>query len=366
MTGTKQSDSLQALRALAFTGIFLLHASAGVEWAALGVSTFFVLSGFLLTRRHYEETYDLTPAACFSSAVKRVGSIYPLHLLTMLFAVALNIYVYILDGWTPARVCFLLGKIFFNITLTQSWVPSTTINCSLNGVAWFLSVSLFLYFMFPYVVRRVRRFQTKRSLAVCCGSVLLVQIAACAVMVHVPPLIDDSFFTWFSYCFPLFRLGDFVVGCCLGAWTLRDSCADKPAVWKYTAFEILALLLTIAVYRWTGRGPSGTLWTVLKNNTTVYIPLAAVWVSLFFSRSGWITRVLTARPLIFIGNISAELFLIHYVVTRYTEQVIALLPSLAASPARYCVIAGEYGLSVLLALLYRRCRKRGKRPAARS
>lgn len=40
--------SLQALRAIAFLGIFLSHTNCFIQWPWLGVSTFFVLSGFLM------------------------------------------------------------------------------------------------------------------------------------------------------------------------------------------------------------------------------------------------------------------------------------------------------------------------------
>lgn len=44
--------SLQALRAIAFLGIFLSHTNCFIQWPWLGVSTFFVLSGFLMMRTY--------------------------------------------------------------------------------------------------------------------------------------------------------------------------------------------------------------------------------------------------------------------------------------------------------------------------
>lgn len=43
-------ESLQAMRGLAFIGIFLAHAGCKFEWAALSVTTFMTLSGFLLMK----------------------------------------------------------------------------------------------------------------------------------------------------------------------------------------------------------------------------------------------------------------------------------------------------------------------------
>ena len=49
---SEKNLSLQALRGLAFLGIFFVHTRAPVSWATLGVSTFFVLSGCLLYYRN--------------------------------------------------------------------------------------------------------------------------------------------------------------------------------------------------------------------------------------------------------------------------------------------------------------------------
>lgn len=46
-------ESLTALRGIAFIGIFFLHTGFCIQWATLGVSTFFILSGFLLSYKYF-------------------------------------------------------------------------------------------------------------------------------------------------------------------------------------------------------------------------------------------------------------------------------------------------------------------------
>lgn len=50
----KRIESLETLRGIAFLGIFLLHVGFPIQWATLGVSIFFVLSGFLLTYHYFD------------------------------------------------------------------------------------------------------------------------------------------------------------------------------------------------------------------------------------------------------------------------------------------------------------------------
>ena len=49
MESNSKINSLQALRAIAFIGIFLAHAGITYSWPKLGVSIFFCMSGFLMT-----------------------------------------------------------------------------------------------------------------------------------------------------------------------------------------------------------------------------------------------------------------------------------------------------------------------------
>lgn len=50
---------LDALKGIAFIGIFLLHVQCNVEWAAFGVCIFFVLSGYLLETRYFDDSQML-------------------------------------------------------------------------------------------------------------------------------------------------------------------------------------------------------------------------------------------------------------------------------------------------------------------
>lgn len=49
----KKIESLTSLRGIAFIGIFFLHANFYFQWATIGVSIFFVLSGFLLSYKYF-------------------------------------------------------------------------------------------------------------------------------------------------------------------------------------------------------------------------------------------------------------------------------------------------------------------------
>lgn len=142
--------SIQSLRAIAFLGVCLSHCGIG-EAGTWGVSVFIILSGFLMTYNYYEkniEKMNLKESIIFS--IHKIRKLYLLHIITMVFAVLIEV-VKIKNFLVDIKN--LIFKIIVNILLIQAWVPKISINFSLNGVSWYLSLCAFLYFSFPFVQR---------------------------------------------------------------------------------------------------------------------------------------------------------------------------------------------------------------------
>ena len=311
VNGCSKIESLQALRALAFLSIFLFHAHGPFIMVYFAVTVFFVLSGFLLMYRHGEEDGPVSVTDNLRFAAKKISGIYPLHIITMLISVGWYIALMILKGDVLKRILNLFICLGFNITLTQSWIPIDEINVSLNGVAWYLSVIVFLYFLFPWISRLIRRINKTSFLIPVCAVLLLMQILISAVT------LDKSYGTWATYIFPVFRVADFFTGCSFGyIYRNRKSAGQSVAV--ATVIEVLAVAITVSVELWKNAVHVGTIARSINNRTTLYILLAVLWIWLFAERRGVITKLLSNRYLIGLGNISAYTYLIHFVFTQYT------------------------------------------------
>ena len=92
-------DSLQAVRALAFLGIFLSHSditafSSGGAW---GVSVFLILSGFLMYYSYYGDNrvQNLGLKYSIRFGISKIKKLYPLHIVTMISALPFMIISYI-------------------------------------------------------------------------------------------------------------------------------------------------------------------------------------------------------------------------------------------------------------------------------
>lgn len=112
----------------------------------LGVSFFFILSGFVLSFAYNERI--MNRKISFSEYfVARIARIYPLHLFTLIIALPFTL-VKMFHGE------FLIEslKITLNGLLLQSWVPKSEFYFSLNAPSWSISNEFFFYTLFPFLV----------------------------------------------------------------------------------------------------------------------------------------------------------------------------------------------------------------------
>lgn len=351
----KKIESLQTLRAIAFIGIFLDHAGVRYKWPALGVSIFYVLSGFLMIYRYYyaEMNVSIKDNARFSFS--KIKKIYPLHILTMICVIFLQFMVIVHYGVTFKSIINLLGKIILNTLLLQTWVPDSTINVSLNGVAWYLSVTMFLYFCFPNILKWIKHKKIKLLLAVSI-IILIGELLICAPLIYILGS-KSHVYIWFMYCFPIFRLGDFFIGCCLGKYYLERERKDAT-ITRSSIIEALAITLTVLIMSWMKVKYKNPFLLAMHNWTTLYIPIATVWVYLFTINKGIIIKIFNNKLLIFIGDISAYAFLIHFVVIKYTNAIISFFNITLTMWSKLSVIGLEFILSILLSYVYMLIKKK--------
>lgn len=350
-TANGKIQSLQSLRAIAFIGIFLSHAGSPISWPALGVSIFFVLSGFLSFYSHSTDNSEVSIKNNFNFMWVRIKKLYPLHILTMILAILLELITMINSEFTVRTIMGLIGKIFLNVILIQAWVPNSDINTSLNGVAWYLSVTVFLYYMFPYL-RKVILNKKNFYLMISCVALIVIEWLICIPVIYLLGS-ESKVYIWFMYCFPLFRLGDFYVGCCLGKYYLEMPPISSN-VGKASLIEMLLIIFMVGVFDFEKNKHTSLILLAFHNWTTVYIPLAAMLVYLFVKKEGIITKCLTNKALIYIGNISAYTFLIHYIFIKYFYAVKSYLDIKLSFLGMCVVIIGEFVLTIFASELYKR------------
>ena len=313
----RKIDSLQTLRFLACLSIFVHHCYLAQYIEYSGVSVFFVMSGFLMYCNYIaREPMSLSPLDCARFSIKKISRLYPLHVLTMLPILALDIYV----GHDAA---YLVTETAANLLLVQTWL--TDYAQSLNGVAWYLSVSLFLYFAFPYILHLVKRLKSRRSAFIAIAVLILCQalfaFTGAPVSIHFFGCVDEAYTNWYGYTLPITRCFDFAAGCVLGRifLTRKDGeCEGRTASLLLEIFAAVLSVGAILLYRRFTTVP----YVRTLTSAVFFLPASCVLVYLFAVGKGLIPRLLTNRITVFLGNVSAAFFLIHQDLIRATYMLL--------------------------------------------
>lgn len=312
-TGSQKIDSLQTVRALAFWGVFSSHCGV-TDLGAWGVSVFVLLSGFVMIYTYYDKTLENTILGSIRFSIRKIKRLYPLHILMTLAA-----FVFLIP--TFAQYTFIYaGGLLLNLLLLQDWIPNSAIFYSWNAVAWYLSLCLFLYAAFPFILQGIQKITSSTQAIIVAITIYFIQclIGFGLQYLHIEIPNIDNFSKWFTYIFPVFRLGDFIIGCCFGYVYLHNKVSiDKvPA----SIFEI-TVVVTIYVVQTLFVNPIGFVGTEGFRYNMLYTPTSLCLIYVFALRNGVVSNLLTCKPVLYLANISAYAFLIHQIVIRYIELI---------------------------------------------
>ncbi len=148
-----------------------------IELTNLGgfaTSTFFILSGFILSHVYLEHTEKLK-GGTRAFFVKRLSNLYPVHLVSLILLLVVSttgtrtIDNFSLMSLRHGDTVITLGPMdtsinfLLNILLLQVWNP---LYASINPPSWSLSTLLFFYIAFPVLAPRILRAKNKARLLV--------------------------------------------------------------------------------------------------------------------------------------------------------------------------------------------------------
>jgi peptidoglycan/LPS O-acetylase OafA/YrhL len=299
----------------------------------IGVSFFFILSGFILSL-NYDERLLSRRVSFQEFWVARLARVYPLHLVTLLLALAFMVYD--TTGGPFGKVATGINVLLTNAMLLQAFIPEMGYYFSYNWPSWSISDEMFFYFTFPFLLFLLVR--TKLLLR--WGWVLLL-----AVPLLMQISAEDEFHKLF-YINPFFRLVDFLLGIALHqVYRLGIVGRAYRSRWGATALEVLALAAFVTVFHFHRDYP-----IVYRYSCYYWLPMAFVILSFAFQR-GYISLAISGRILVMLGEISFSFYLIHQLVIRwlkYENDQRGLFDNM------YVLAALIFGLSLLLSYLLHR------------
>ena len=325
----KKLDRIQALRGIAFLGVFLSH--TGLKWFGAaghwGVSVFLVLSGFLMfvSYSNNDRIKRISVRDNIDFSWRKIKKLYPLHICTM---VAMMLFAFVGGGQIPWRLLIL--KFGINAAMLQEWFPIK--NISINEVSWYLAAATLCYFIFPFALNFISKIRSQATITYIIVGIYLVQIISGYFLSLLPTVNGGNIFLsnmseWAIYFFPPMRVLDFLIGCCAGCLYInRDQSRSiqtiSAKIELFVVAEIVLSNIFCVMYEThitnvMGEANGSYLWWTYSIPFTLS---SAVLIYLLMNKQSPLGKMITNKITVFLGDISGVAFLIHYVVFQYMKS----------------------------------------------
>jgi peptidoglycan/LPS O-acetylase OafA/YrhL len=232
------------------------------------VTTFFVLSGFVLARSYWSSSW--TPKNLAKYYKGRIARVYPVYLLSLV-----AVGPFILADRMPGK----WGYLGVYVALIQGWLG--TIPANWNTPAWSLSCEMFFYTLFPamgaFLGRRARWSWVALAAAVAC--VLTRVMWAMGISDSVKPLV---------------HLGDFLMG-------IAAACAFELVQGKVRGWWLYVpgFLGAASAIMWEHRLPTDLNSVLRALNGLILLGLAVG------------CPALSGRVLVYLGKSSYAMYILH-------------------------------------------------------
>lgn len=298
-------DAITALRWWAAFAVFghhianLVHLPGPIAAVAgfghLGVTFFFVLSGFVLTWSWRAEVDRRT------FWWRRFARIYPLTTAALLLAIPV-FYSFHPDPSQPWVKPVDVVVLLLCLLLLQGWSRDPQVLFAGNPAAWTLTVESFFYVLHPFITAPLRRLGRRGAIAAAVA-VMAFALATRGVVIAAPH-------GWVAGLpWPVLHLNEFVIGMCL-AWAFRRGWLPRVPVWIPVTFLAGWIGLLIVTVRVPAASGVYRLFGPFTNEAITF-GCALLIVATAAAELRGRTRLMRARAVVRLGEWSYAFYLVH-------------------------------------------------------
>lgn len=318
-------QALDSLRGVAALIVAVEHLGArgpvlGHRFFWLGsiwVDFFFVLSGFVIAAAYGERLAQGFPVRRFLWL--RAGRVWPVHLAVLLAYLSIELAVWLSGSAAlTGRAAFAAGRapgdFAVQVLLLQAVIPAAIMTWSIPS--WSISVEMLLYGLAALGWRALGRTWWIAGLA-------LALLAGW--LLTRPELVGGYHKLLRGLCGFGLGVAAWQVWTLLEPWLQRRSAA-VPGL----AEGVLATGLVAAILRW-GFLPF----------TLAFDLLFALAVLVFAAQRGWLSRLLLARPCVWLGTISYSLYLVHPLAESLTMRALVRGAGMIGLDAGFAALSGS-------------------------
>jgi peptidoglycan/LPS O-acetylase OafA/YrhL len=316
--GDRRPD-IQGLRALAILLVVCYHAGLPVRRGFTGVDVFFAISGFVITGLLLSELEGTGTLRLRVFYARRVRRLLPALALMLTTIAALGTLVSPVGAQSRAAITTMAATLFSaNLYLAHLDTGYFAVEATLNPLlhTWTLAVEEQFYLVFPIILVLAWKLMRRPGAIVAIGT---VSLASFLYAVHLSNQFGAS--ARFAFYGSPTRAWEFG----LGALTALAAPAFCRAGALGSTVAGVAGTLLIGVEMWAAPAPS---W---YSASSMRFPVVGTCLLLIAGTGagGPLTRLLSIRPAVWIGNLSYSWYLWHWPLIVYAK---AALPGGWAAP----------------------------------
>lgn len=293
------NPALDGLRAIAVFAVVAFHCRLPVALGgSIGVDVFFVLSGYLITSILRAEVIETGTVFLGRFYWRRALRLWP-PLLLMLFAYG-----------AVAPIVFPSRNALVDVTLAATYLTDYAMAFWHQPImishTWSLSVEEHFYLLWPLAIL-VTRSLSPRALT---GLLAVGFVVATAWRVADVWIWQDWYRSYYRFDT---RLSGLILGGLIAVMPWRPARKTAATIGRISCFMLIVALVT---FRYKA------LWCTAWGGIFIDLSAAGLILSAMSAGGTRIHRLLTLRPLVYLGLISYSIYLWHYPIVRMVRGVI--------------------------------------------
>jgi peptidoglycan/LPS O-acetylase OafA/YrhL len=320
----KEILALTGLRFIAAFYVFVFHIH--IRWpvtdakilknilgqGAIGMSLFFILSGFVLAYRYAD---GRTPFKSY--LVNRFARIYPIYAVAALVTlpwIGLSFGDGSISDIGKVAVQGIL-LVIANVFLIQAWFPQFFDYWN-DGGSWSISVEAFCYVLLPFLLPLLIRLSPKR---------LLLVVVICYALAVMPGLVGFVFPDaprGVYYSMPIYRLPEFLIGVCSYLAFRNGWCGMFKQ--SHQGSILVAVIIYLGIF-----GPKVPNYV---GHNWVVVPFIAFMIVTLSSGKGILASFLSTSVFVWLGKISYCFYsfqaLVILSLISYHDRIVVVMPQL--------------------------------------
>jgi len=275
--------------------------------AQFGVTLFFFVSGFLITKLLIEEYRKTNTIGLKDFYLRRLFRLYP----ALLFYITITLIVIWVANYQLVITDILAGLFYFTNYYLVYFPPVVPDNYPLTAkILWSLSVEEHFYLVFPVLFLYAYKPVTRRFLYIIGGLlvlILLIRIVLWLKSTDIIFTINETYYTTHT------RADSILYGCFAALLIYAYPATIVSRLYTRLLKVWLIPVLAVVVLLLSQKYEAAWYQITIKNTLTGGLLCLTVPSLLFADQQAWILKPFVNRVILYIGKLSYSLYLFHWV-----------------------------------------------------